>query len=307
MIELGNEDLQVRLTPFGARLVSLVFDGTDLIAGAADEAAFRAGDIYAGAVCGRIAGRISEARFPLDGRTIALVPTEGGDQLHGGPENFCTTVWQSHVSDDTVRFTLHSPDGDQGYPGDVDVSAVYSIDGAVLSLDLEAVTSKPTVLNLTNHAYWNIAGHGSAFELDAEIGADHYLPLKDRKLPTGEIAPVAGTPWDFRRMRKVGEAYDNCWALRGERGGLKHAITLRDPVSGRQMEVHCTECGLQFYTADHWSEAMAGKSGPLSQHCSIAIEPQNFPDAPNHPNFPSAVLRPGETYRHRIEWWFSRS
>ena len=305
MIELESKHLRASFTPLGARLVSVYFDGVDVVAGARDDAGFMAGEVYAGAVCGRFAGRISHARFPLDGREIVLTPTAGGDQLHGGPTNFCNTLWKAEPSGSTVKFSLHSPDGDQGFPGDLDVTAAYGLEGSVLSLELEARTAKPTVINLTNHTYWNLAGQGSGLDQEAMIEAQSYLPLNERKLPTGAVATVAGTRWDFRKMRKVGEPYDHCFVLGGRRGELKRACVMRDPKSGRRMEVHTTECGLQFYTADHWSEAMTGKYGPLSQHCSIAIEPQNFPDAPNHPNFPSAVLRPGEVYRHRSEWRFS--
>ncbi len=309
MIEIKSDKLKASFLPFGARLVSLWAPDrngrlADVVAGAAEEADMLAGDVYAGAVTGRFAGRISKARFFLDGREIGLTPTTNGDQLHGGPVNFCNSVWQARSSDSAVTFTIHSPDGDQGFPGDLDVTATYSLDGNNLSLDFEARTSKPTVVNLTNHAYWNLAGEGSALDHEIEIDADHYLPLNDRLLPTGEIAPVGDTRWDFRRKRKVTEPYDNTFCLYGKRGEMKRACRMRDPSSGRTMEVHTTECSMQFYTANHWSEAMKGKYGPLFQHCSLAIEPQNFPDAPNHPNFPSSVLRPGEVYRHRSEWRF---
>jgi aldose 1-epimerase len=306
MIELKNDILRANFSPFGARLVSLVFGGIDIVAGAAEDAGIRAGDIYAGTVCGRHAGRISNARFSLDGRMIELTPTVGGDQLHGGPINFANTVWNAAQSGPSVRFSLTSPDGDQGFPGALDVIATYALDGNVLSLAFEARTTQPTVINLTNHTYWNLRGGGSGLDQEVEIDADQYLPLKlaERKLPTGEIAPVAGTRFDFRKLRKIGEPYDHCFVLRGERGKMKRACVMRDPASRRTMEVHTTECALQFYTADHWSEAMPGKAGPLAQYCSVAIEPQNFPDAPNHSNFPSSVLRPGEVYRHRSEWRF---
>lgn len=187
------------------------------------------------------------------------------------------------------------------------MTAVYQLEGDTLSLTFEAVTSKPTVINLTNHGYWNLAGKGSGLDHEVEIDADHFLPLNARLLPTGEIAKVEGTRWDFRTLRRIAESYDNTFCLNGKRGEMKHACRLRDPESGRTMDVSTTECSMQLYTADHWSAAMPGKYGPLSQYCSVAIEPQNYPDAPNHANFPSAVLRPGETYRHRMEWRFSAS
>ena len=306
MLELRNKDLRAAFTPFGARLVSLFVGDTDVVMGGATEADFMAGEIYAGAVCGRVAGRITNARFALDGRTVEVTPNmQGHHQLHGGPDNFCVRNWAHESRGNTIRFTIHSPDGDQGYPGSLDASATYGLQGNVLWLDLEAVTTKPTVVNLTNHAYWNMAGKGSGLDQIVEIGAHSYLPLDDLKLPAGEIRKVDGTRYDFRKARPVGEAYDHAFILNGARGVMKRAISVRDPASGRVLEIHCTECCLQFYTADHWGPAMPGKQGPLAQYCSIALEPQNFPDAPNHANFPSAVLRPGEVYKHRIEWRFS--
>lgn len=305
MLELQSDTIRAVFNPFGARLVSLFVGDTDVVMGAATKADLQAGEIYAGAVCGRIAGRITNARFTLDGKTYALAPNMEGHQLHGGPDNFATRDWKAEPAKNSIRFTLQSPDGDQGYPGALDASAAYALEGNVLSLDLEARTTKPTVVNLTNHAYWNMAGQGSGLNQLAEIDAHSYLPLDEMKLPGGEIRKVDGSRWDFREGRVVGEPYDHAFILDGKRGELKRAIRLSDPRSGRTMEVCCTEGCLQFYTADHWGPQMPGKYGPLARHSAIAIEPQNYPDAPSHANFPSAVLRPGETYRHRIEWRFS--
>jgi aldose 1-epimerase len=181
------------------------------------------------------------------------------------------------------------------------------LDGNVLVLELEAQSSKPTVINLTNHAYWNLSGGArDAFEHELQIMGARYLPLTSELLPSGEMLDVAGTRYDFRSARKVGGIYDNCWVLDGARGQLKHGLTLRDPVSGRRMEVWTTEPAVQVYTAAHWNPEFGGKTGPLRQYGAIAIEPQNLPDAPTHPNFPSALLRPGEVYRHRMEWRFYR-
>ena len=193
------------------------------------------------------------------------------------------------------------------YPGTLDASATYTLTGNILALDLEARTTKPTVVNLTNHAYWNLSGgERNAFAHEMQIDAQSYLPLNDLLLPSGEIRNVEGLPQDFRTRKIVGQFFDNCWVLDGARGTLRHGLTLRDPVSGRQMNVWTTEAGMQMYTAFHWNEAMPGRNGPLKQYTAIAIEPQNFPDSPNHSNFPSAVLRPGEVYKNRMEWRFSR-
>ena len=305
MLELRSKSLRAVFIPYGARLVSLFVGDTDVVMGADNKADLEAGEVYAGALCGRIAGRITNARFTLDGKTYALAPNMEGHQLHGGPDNFATRHWKAEPDQNSVRFILHSPDGDQGYPGALDASATYALQGNVLSLDLEARTTKPTVINLTNHAYWNMAGKGSGLDQLAEINAHSYLPLDELKLPGGDILKVDGYPLGFPQGAGVGGSYDNAFILNGRRGEMKRAIRLSDPDSGRAMEVFCTEGCLQLYTADHWGPEMPGKYGPLARHGAIALEPQNYPDAPSHPNFPSSVLRPGETYRHRIEWRFA--
>lgn len=307
MLELRSPHLRVTFSTLGARIVSVFMDGTDLVAGGGADEQFLAGDWTAGAVIGRIAGRITNARFTLDGAEHKLTPNMGEHQLHGGPDNFAVRRWTVQSTDNSIRFSIHSPDGDQGYPGAVNASATYMLDGATLSLDLEAATTKPTVINLTNHAYWNLSGgERNAFAHEIVIDAESFLPLNDLLLPSGEIRKVDGLPQDFRTRKIVGHFFDNCWVLNGQRGTLRHGLTLRDPVSGRQMDVWTTEAGMQMYTAFHWNEGMPAKNGPLQQSAAIAIEPQNFPDAPNHSNFPSAVLRPGERYKHRMEWRFSR-
>ena len=304
MLELKSKLFKASFSNLGAKLVSMHVNGVDVVVGPGNDAEALAHDAYTGSVTGRYAGRITKARFELDGREVKLVPNVNEDQLHGGPKNFCNSVWDSTPVDNGIRFTLHSPDGDQGFPGALDVSATYHLVNNVLSLDFEATTSKPTVINLTNHAYWNLAGSGSGLDQEVEMPADHYLPLQGPKLPTGEIREVTGTLFDFRKLRKVGQPYDTCFCLTGKRGTLRKGLTLRDPKSGRVMEVYTTDTSIQFYTADHFGPTMPGKYGPQAQHNSIAIEPQNYPDAPNHKNFPSSVLRPGEVYRHRIEWRF---
>lgn len=307
MLALGTDRIRARFTTLGARLVALDFAGADVVMGGGTDEDILAGDWTTGAIAGRIAGRITNARINIDGTEYPLVPNMGAHQLHGGPDNFSVRHWDVQQADDHVRFSLSSPDGDQGYPGSLDVSATYAVKGATLSLDFEARTTKPTVINLTNHAYWNMSGgERNAFDHEMQILGSKYLPLSELLLPSGELRDVTGTRWDFRTLRKVGGVYDNCWVLDGPRGQLRHGLTLKDPVSGRTMEVWTTEAGMQMYTAEHWNPGFPGKTGPLQQYAAIAIEPQNFPDAPSHPNFPSAVLRPGEVYRHRMEWRFSQ-
>ena len=201
MLELQSDRLRVTFSPLGARLVSVFFDGTDMLAGGGDEQQLLAGDWTAGAVCGRIAGRITNARFTLDGVEHRLAANMGQHQLHGGPSNFGNRSWDVQPAARSVRFAIHSPDGDQGFPGAVDATATYAVDSGTLSLDLEARTTKPTVINLTNHAYWNLSGGTeNAFAHEMQIDASQFLPLNDLLLPSGECRGVAGTRWDFRAL-----------------------------------------------------------------------------------------------------------
>jgi aldose 1-epimerase len=304
MLELRNSRIHAIFDPMGARLQSLFIDGVDVVVGNALNFDVTTGDQSAGAVCGRIAGRITKAQFPLDGKIINLVPNRGDYQLHGGPVNFCNSQWAVDADDYSIWFTHSVPDGDQGYPGAVEATAIYKLKDNALSLTLEATTTKPTVINLTNHAYWNMAGTGSVLDQELQINAGAYLPLSDDLLPLGEIRKVDGTRWDFRKLRPIAELYDNCFCLDGKRGEMKQGLILRDPASGRRMEVWTTEAAIQMYTAIHWNGTVPSKDGTLQQGQALAIEPQNYPDAPNHPNFPSAVVRPGEVYKNEMEWRF---
>jgi aldose 1-epimerase len=304
MLTLHSKSITAGFSTLGARLCSLVIDGVDVVMSGGGDLACLQGDWTAGIVCGRYAGRITNSQFALDGVTYPLVNNFGAHQLHGGPDNWGVRHWAVSEVDGGLRFAVSSPDGDQGFPGRVDATATYVLKDNVLSLSCEARTTKATVINMTNHAYWNLIGGKSAFEHEMQIGAETYLPLNEMLLPSGELRDVEGTRWDFRKLRVVGEDYDNCWALSGKRGVMKKGLTLRDPASGRRMEVWTTEAGMQMYTAFHWNGFFPGKRGPLEQYAAIAIEPQNFPDAPTHANFPSSVLRPGEVYRNKIEWRF---
>lgn len=305
MLELKTDQIRATFSTLGARLVSLDFAGADVVMGGGTDKEILDGDWTTGAVAGRIAGRIANARISIDETIYQLARNFGDHQLHGGPDNFSIRHWKAEATDKSIKFSLNSPDGDQGYPGNLDVTATYAVNGNTLSLDFEARTSKPTVVNLTNHAYWNMSGgERGAFEQEMQILGSRYLPLSDELLPSGEMRDVTGTRYDFRQLRPVGGVYDNCWVLDGARGLLKHGLTLQDPASARRMEVWTTEAGMQMYTAEHWDGVFPGKTGPLRQYGAIAIEPQNLPDAPSHKNFPSAELRPGEVYRHRMEWRF---
>ena len=308
MKTIKSPALKATFSDYGARLIGLEVDGVDVVFGTSLKEEHEAWDEYAGITCGRHAGRITGSQFTLDGEVHKLPANRDGFQLHGGPKGFGGTLWSSTKKGSEIEFTLISPDGDQGFPGELHAKAVYGVSGNVFWAELTATTSKPTVINLTNHAYWNLSGQGAgkdaAFAQEVQMNASRYLITDKNLLPSGEIASVAGTKFDFRKLRAVREAYDHCFCLDGRRGQMKQALTMRDPKSGRRMEVWSTECAIQFYTAIYWNEKLPGKGGPLHQHQAIAIEPQNVPDAPNHPNFPSSLLRPGQNYRNRIEWRF---
>ena len=305
MITLSSPGLSVSLHPMGARIASCVVDGVETAFGSGPESAIMAGDIFAGAICGRHAGRISNASVPLDGERVQLKANMGSHQLHGGDTGFHSRRWDWLRDGNRVTFFLNAADGEEGYPGNLDVKAIYTLAGTTLALTLEARTTRPTVCNLTNHAYWNLAGGGLVLDHELQVMGEHYFPLNDLLLPLGRIDATAGTRFDFREPRTIRDDHDFCTKLSGPRGTMKHGLTLRDPGSGRRMEVWTTEGCMQTYTAIHWQPQMTGHTGPLHQSHALAIEPQNVADAPNNPAFPSSILRPGEFYRNHMEWRFA--
>ncbi|MGY0465075.1 aldose epimerase family protein [Kitasatospora sp. cg17-2] len=269
-----------------------------------------------GTVVGRYANRIADSRVGLDGEEHPLAPTGGGVTLHGGPDGFANRMWAAEELPDGVRLRLHSPDGDQGFPGALDVTVDYTLDASgELAIRYRAVTAAPTVVNLTNHAYFNLGGEGSGDVLGhlLTLDADGYTPADGRQIPYGRIEPVAGTPFDFTTARPIGKSvhdehpqltgpggYDHNWVLRPRPadGAPAPAARLEDPVSGRTLEVLTTEPGIQVYTANGFRGAVSGASGvPYGPFSGVALETQHFPDSPHHPDFPSTVLRPGEEFR----------
>jgi aldose 1-epimerase len=248
----------------------------------------------AGKTIGRYANRIARGEFTLDGVTYRLPVNEGNNTLHGGPDGFSKREWQVAASDaSSVEFVLHSPDGDQGFPGAMECRIRYAWDdNDALQLAYTATTGKPTVINLTNHVYFNLRGDGrSIADQQLQIAASMYTPLDAELIPTGEIAPVQNTSRDFRQMRPIGEEkYDCNFVLDRWDGELRYAGEAFDPLSGRRLTVETTQPGLQFYT---------GKPG------AFALETQHFADAPHHPHFPSTVLRPGTVFRSTTVYRFS--
>ena len=283
----------------------------DVALGLRDLDAYVAGNPYFGCTAGRCANRVRDGRFTLDGRPHQLTRNNGPHHLHGGARGFDRRVWDvEHVDAASVRFGLTSPDGEEGYPGTVCATVTYALTAEnEFQVEMTATTDTPTLVNLAHHTYWNLAGHDRGLILDhrLQVEADGHTPVDATLIPTGEVVPVEGTPFDFRRPRRIGESidavpggYDHNFALRPS-GGLRLAARLQDPGSGRSLEILTTEPGIQLYTGNFLDGTSKGKGGATyPRHAGLCLETQKFPDAANRPGWASPVLRPGETYRHLL-------
>lgn len=314
--------LRMAVTDYGARVVSLSVPDRqgrleDVVLGYETLGEYLHDGPYFGAPCGRYANRIAHGKFSLDGAGYELATNNGPNHLHGGITGYDKRIWEvaqkSGPEGDALVFHLVSPDGEEGYPGTLDIVMTYTLtpDNA-LRIDYKATTDKPTVLNLTHHSYFNLAGQGNGQILDHEltIAAAAFTPTDATSIPTGEIRPVAGTPMDFRQPTRIGarigadyeplafgRGYDHNWCLDGQAGTLRRAAKLKDPASGRTMEVWTTEPGIQVYTGNWIAEGLKGKGGRnYGERAGVALETQHYPDSPNKPAFPSTVLRPGQAY-----------
>lgn len=315
----NGKGIRARIMTYGATLLSLevpdrnartadICLGHDGLEGYLD----RKTNPYFGSTVGRYANRISGARFTLDGVTYTLAQNNGRNSLHGGLKGFDAVVWNAEPVREPgavgVKFDYLSKDGEEGYPGNLRVTVVYLLtDQNELKITYEATTDEATPVNLTNHAYFNLAGQGEGDILGHElmINADAFTPVDEELIPTGEIRPVGGTAWDFTVPKLIGSriadvpgGYDNNYVLRGGGGKLDLAARVREPQSGRVMEIWTTEPAIQFYTGNFLDGTITGKAGKVyKKHFGFCLETQHFPDSPNKPNFPSTILRPGETYR----------
>jgi len=282
---------------------------------------------YFGALIGRYGNRIGGARFTLTGKTYTLPQNDHGNTLHGGFKGFDKVVWRvvkADVGPKGPRLELNylSPDGEEGFPGDLNVTAVYTLtDDNELRLDLTATTDKPTVCNLTHHSYFNLRGQGNGDILGHEvyINSDKTTPVDSKLIPTGELAPLAGTPFDFRKPTAIGArindpdtvlqygpGYDHNWVINKPMGKVGLMARVYEPTSGRVMEVLSTEPGLQFYAGNFLDGTIKGKGGAVYQRrTGFCMEPQHYPDSPNEPRFPSTELKPGQTYHNTIIYRFS--
>lgn len=295
---LTTPELTVRITNFGARVLSCIYQETDCLYGPKSLEELPEDTCYCGSICGRVANRIAGGSFELDGATYTLAVNNGPNHLHGGLKGFSDEPWAvEEVTDTRLVLSLVSPDGDENYPGTVRVRAIYSVEGRRLTLEMEGTTDAPTLLNLTNHAYWNLSGTGTIDSHCLQVPASAYTPMVSN-IPTGVIAPVEGTLYDLRRPASLGErnapgaiagGYDDNYVLPAE-PGVKLAAVLTN--GRRTLRVLTDAPGLQVYTGDYLPLKRGG----------VALEAQNYPDSPHHPHFPSIVLRPGERYARTIVW-----
>jgi len=309
----NSHGIEARLMTYGATLVSLKTpDRTgrtaDILLGFDDLASYLSGTSYLGATVGRYANRIADARFSLNGVSHQLAANDGRNSLHGGAKGFDKRVWKAEAAGDgTVRMSYVSADGEEGYPGQVSAQATYRLgEDDTLSVTYEATTTAPTPVNLVNHAYFNLTGDRSKDIIGHQlrVAASSFTPVDATLIPTGEVRPVAGTPFDFRTPQLIGariagpdeqlvrgHGYDHNWVLdKPTPGALSLAAIVTDPESGRSLEVRTTQPGIQFYSGNFLD-------GVFSRRTGLCLETQHFPDSPNHANFPDTILRPGETYR----------
>lgn len=329
---VGEQGFEARIITYGAALHELMVPDrhgavADVVLGEDDIASYETSRRYFGATIGRYANRIAGGAFTLDGRDYRLAVNNGANALHGGVAGFDRRVWQvAALGAEPVPFVTlsrRSPDGEEGYPGNLDVEVTYAVTGATeLSISFTATTDRPTLANLTNHAFFNLAGEGSGDILShvLTIAADHYLPVDAGSIPLGAPVPVAGTPFDFREGRRIGtrirenheqlrlgRGYDHNYCLASERlSEPRLAARLEESGSGRVLELFTDQPGLQFYSGNFLDGTVTGKRGRLyRQSDALCLEPQAWPDTPNRPDFPSARLDIGETYRHTSIYRFS--
>jgi aldose 1-epimerase len=322
--------MEARILDYGGTIVSLTAPDrsghyADVVLGFDSLAGYlQAGNPYFGAMIGRYGNRIARGKFELDGVTYALATNNGPNTLHGGKVGFDKVVWKVDKAgvyeQPQLELSYLSKDGEEGYPGNLRVTARYTLSSEnTLRLDYTAVTDKDTPVNLTQHSYFNLRGHGDILAHVLQIPASRFTPVDATLIPLGELRSVAGTPFDFRQPTAIGariassdeqlthgKGYDHNWVLDKAPGELGLVARLHDPETGRVLEVLSTEPGVQFYSGNFLDGSNVGKGGvPYARHAGLALEPQHFPDSPNHPNFPSVILKPGETYRNTIVYKFS--
>jgi aldose 1-epimerase len=328
---LKNADLEVKITNFGARIVSLmakdrtgkmgnVVLGYNSVAGYVNEAQHDK-KTYFGAVVGRYGNRIRGGKFTLEGHQHQIPTNNNGNALHGGTHGFDEQLWTAKQIADGVEMTLLSKDGDMGFPGNLTVHVHYTLVGPAIHINYSATTDKPTVVNVTNHSYFNLGGDGSGAILDEVLmlNADKYTPVDAGLIPVGGPKPVAGTPFDFTKPTPIGQrihdnneqlkiagGYDHNFVLNGPNGTMKVAAKVTDPKTGRVLTVSTTEPGVQFYSGNFLDGSYKSVNGvPYAKNNALCLETQHFPDSPNQPSFPTTELKPGQTMHSETVFAFS--
>jgi aldose 1-epimerase len=323
----NSKGMTAKVTEYGAMLTELWVPDqngklADVVLGFDTLEQYLNGPPFFGSTVGRVANRIAKGRFTLDGKEYVLATNRPPNHLHGGFNGFDKRVWKSRPlsatgSEVAVEFTYTSPDGEEGYPGTLNVKVVYTLtDASELRIDYTATTDKATPVNLTNHSFFNLAGGGNILDHVLTLNADHYTPADATLIPTGEIVSVKGTGLDFTKPRRMGEridefrsfanGYDHNFVLNGVGGKLALCARVEEPKSGRVMEIWTTEPGVQFFTGNRLDGKFTGVGGVVyHQHAGFCLEPQHFPDSINKPNFPSVVLRPGDTFKSGTAYRFA--
>jgi len=319
----NGDGLVAKITNYGTIITELHVPDRlgrlgDVVLGFSSLERYLRGHPYFGCTVGRVANRIAKGRFTLDGKVYPLAVNNGPNHLHGGIRGFDKVAWTAEPLDGAaVRFSYTSPDGEEGYPGTLQVEVTMALTEAnELSIDYTATTNQPTPINLTNHSYFNLAGAGDILGHELTIAAGHYTPPDADSIPTGQIKPVKGTPFDFTSPKPIGArffqiesrpvGYDHNYVL--DSGGKELAMAARvfEPGSGRVMEVYTTEPGVQLYTANYFDGTLTGKNGIIyKRHSAFCLETQHYPDSVNQAQFPSTILRPGQTYRQTTTHRFS--
>lgn len=318
------------VTNFGGRVMELFTEDrngemADIVLGydTTDEYLDNKGERFLGACCGRFANRIAEGKFTIDGVEYNVPINNNGQSLHGGVKGLDSVVWDVvQANDERIDFRYVSPDGEEGYPGELTIDMSYELtEDAEFVIEYRATTTKTTHVNITHHSFFNLRGEGNG-DVNGhilQINADGFIPINEVSIPTGEIAAVAGTAFDFTTAKaigtdlsaedeqlKMGAGYDHCWVLRGKQGAMKLAAVVVEPESGRRMEVYTDQLGIQFYGGNFFDGKTVAKCGDKTYDYrgSLALETQLFPDTPNQPQFPSTLLEPGEEYTHRCIYKF---
>lgn len=312
---LANKNgVEVSITNFGGAITSIktpdrngVFADVALGYDTLDE--YVRNPRYLGALIGRYANRIARGKFSLNGVEYQLAQNNGANHLHGGNKGFDKRVWSATETESGLRLEYFSKDGEENYPGNLNVTVTYSLnDQNELRIEYHAATDKDTIVNLTNHAYFNLAGSGSILDHELTLNAESFVPVSEDLIPTGEIKAVEGTQMDFRNGRAITPGgYDHNFVVNAwKEGSTRSAARLREPVSGRVMEVLTTQPGIQFYSGNFLDGSLIGKGGvAYLRYAGLCLETQHYPDSPNHPHFPTTVLRAGETYREITVYKFT--